>query len=139
MAFTLKRKDSFSLFSHIIFLRRQKPVVEEQPVADVVQLPAVEKATVTSEVLTQLASISNFYDLQKVMTPLKDAGKISSFGKYSTMTDPEDCYLIVYDQQANIKAVLGKGSSVRPNLKTQKDDSEKNYHGCGAIWFKINE
>ena len=55
------------------------------------------------------------------------------------MSDPASCYLIIYDKEANIKAVLGKGAATRPNLQTGLSDSEKNYHGCGAIWLKIKE
>ena len=47
--------------------------------------------------------------------------------------------MIIYDQQAAVKAILGKGVEKRKNLKTGIDDSEKNYHGCGAIWFKVKE
>ena len=83
--------------------------------------------------------IESFYDLEKTMKPLKDQGKIEAYGKYTTMTDPAQCYLIIYDQQADIRAFLDKGESSRKNLKTGLDDSEKNYRGCGAIWFKVKD
>lgn len=94
---------------------------------------------VAERVLEELKAVTSFYDLEKKMKPMKAAGDITDYGKYATMSDPENCYLIIYDQQAAVKALLGKGKDVRKNLKTGLDDSEKNYHGCGAIWFKVLE
>ena len=122
-----------------------KPAPVEEPVEEKTE-PVVEEAKPTpvepvkteeEKVLERVLAITSFYDLEKTIKPLKEAGKIAGYGKYTTMSDPANSYLIVYDQQANIKAVLGKGTSSRKNLKTGLDDSEKNYHGCGAIWFKV--
>jgi hypothetical protein len=90
-------------------------------------------------VIEQIKNAKNFFELKKIMEPLKQKGEIIDYGKYATAPKPEDCYLIVYDPAGNIKAILGKGENVRWNLKTGKEDSIKNYHGCGAIWFTINE
>ena len=101
--------------------------------------PVVVEKTVREKVLERLMAVSKFQDLQGVMTPLKEEGKLKEFGKYATMKDPASSYLIIYDQQGGIKAFLDKGTTTRRNLKTGADDSEKNYHGCGAIWFTIEE
>jgi hypothetical protein len=95
--------------------------------------------TPEEKVFQKLKGVTSFYDLERTMKPLKAAGEITDYGKYATMTDPANCYLIIYDQQAAVKAILGKGVEKRKNLKTGIDDSEKNYHGCGAIWFKVKE
>jgi hypothetical protein len=110
---------------------KEEPKVEPKPV--------VEEKSVREEVLECLMTITKFQDLQGVMTPLKDEGKITEFGKYTSMPDPAGSYLIVYDQQGVIKAFLDKGTTTRRNLKTGAEDSEKNYHGCGALWFKVKE
>lgn len=112
--------------------QKAEPVVEEAK-----PTPVEPVKTEEEKVLERVLAITSFYDLEKTIKPLKEAGKIAGYGKYTTMSDPANSYLIVYDQQANIKAVLGKGTSSRKNLKTGLDDSEKNYHGCGAIWFKV--
>ena len=90
-------------------------------------------------VIEQIKKAKNFFELKQIMEPLKEKGDIKDYGKYSTAERPEECYLVVYDPAGNIKALLGKGDKVRQNLKTGKDDSIKNYRGCGAIWFTINE
>lgn len=90
-------------------------------------------------VIEKIKKAKNFFELKQIMEPLKEKGDILDYGKYATATKPEDCYLIVYDPAGNIRALLGKGKKVRHNLKTGKDDSIKNYRGCGAIWFTIKE
>lgn len=88
-------------------------------------------------VIEQIKKAKNFFELKTIMEPLKKKGYILDYGKYATAKDPENCYLIVYDPAGNIKALLGKGSEERMNLNTGKLDGIENYHGCGAIWFKI--
>lgn len=91
------------------------------------------------DALKRITEVSSFFDLQRIMEPMKEEGIITAYGKYSTMDTPEECYLIIYDPAGNIRAVLGKGSEQRINLNTQRQDSETNYRGCGAIWFKLKE
>lgn len=90
-------------------------------------------------VIEQIKKAKNFFELKKIMEPLKQKGDILDYGKYATAKSPEDCYLIVYDPAGNIKAILDKGDKVRQNLNTGKEDSIKNYRGCGAIWFIIKD
>lgn len=89
-------------------------------------------------VIEQIKKARNFFELKKIMEPMKERGEIT-YGKYATAEKPEECYLIVYDPAGNIKALLGKGEKVRQNLKTGKNDGIQNYRGCGAIWFKITD
>ncbi len=89
-------------------------------------------------VIERLKKAKYFFELKKIMEPMKQRGDIIDYGKYATAKNPEDCYLIVYDPAGNIKALLGKGGEERLNLKTCELDSIENYHGCGAIWFKVN-
>ena len=90
-----------------------------------------------SGVIELIKNAKNFFELKQIMESLKQKGEIVDYGKYATAKKPEDCYLIVYDPAGNIKALLGKGEEVRQNLKTGKEDSIMNYHGCGAIWFTL--
>lgn len=90
-------------------------------------------------VIEKIMKARNFFELREIMEPLKGSGEIVDYGKYLTAQDPADCYLIVYDPAGNILAWLDKGEDMRRNLKTGKYDTIRNYHGCGAIWFTINE
>ena len=77
--------------------------------------------------------------LYSIIICIKEKGDIIDYGKYATAKQPELCYLIVYDPAGNICALLGKGEEERPNLKTGKKDTIRNYRGCGAIWFLLKE
>ena len=90
-------------------------------------------------VIQKVMKARNFFELKDVMEPLKKSGEIIDYGKYLTAKNLPECYLIVYDPAGNIIAWLDKGENTRKNLKTGKADSIGNYHGCGAIWFTINE
>lgn len=91
------------------------------------------------EILNQILGVKSFYQLKGIMEPLHKEGHITEYGKYATMEDASNSYLIIYDPDGDIRAVLGKGTSIRKNLSTGNDDSEHNYSGCGAIWFKLND
>jgi len=107
------------------------------------QPSAAEKQPETTaeedDALTKIKSVKTFFELEKVMVPLKEKGLIADYGKFATLEDPTQAYLIVYDPAGNIRAVLDKETDdeTRMNLKTQKQDSVKNYRGCGAIWFTL--
>lgn len=92
-----------------------------------------------SDALLRIKNAKNFFELKKIMQPLKEKGDIIDYGKYATAKQPELCYLIIYDPAGNICALLGKGEEERPNLKTGKKDTIRNYRGCGAIWFLLKE
>ena len=114
----------------------------QQPDNSRVQLFAEETPMMssysTNTVIEKIKAVDSFYDLKSVMLPLHEQGAIKSYGKYSTMQNPVDCYLVIYDSNGYIKALLGKGTEQRLNLKTLQPDSEKNYPGCGAIWFQLS-
>lgn len=91
------------------------------------------------DILNKMMKARNFFELRDIMEPMKKNGEIADYGKYATARDPVNCYLIIYDPAGNIVAWLGRGKDKRQNLKTGKSDSEHNYRGCGAIWFKLRE
>lgn len=84
-----------------------------------------------------IAACVKYDELAAKITHLKEEGKISKYGRYASLDNPQDYYLAVYNREGKIVAVLSSGSS-RINVRTGQADSEKNYKGCGAIGFKIN-
>ena len=85
--------------------------------------------------IEQIKKAKYFFELKGIMEPLKQSGEIIDYGKYATMKNPEECYLIVYDAAGNILALLDKGNDERRNLTTNNTDKLMNYRGYGAIWF----
>ena len=88
-------------------------------------------------VLKKILGAKNFFELKDIMEPLKKSGEITAYGKYATIQNPQDCYLIIYDPAGNICALLDKGGDPRKNLKTGKKETIQHYRGCGAIWFTL--
>ncbi len=88
-------------------------------------------------VLKKILRAKNFFELKDIMEPLKKSGEITAYGKYATIQNPQDCYLIIYDPAGNICALLDKGGDPRKNLKTGKKETVQSYRGCGAIWFTL--
>lgn len=123
--------------------KKEEPVVQANPVTPATVIKEEPKKVVPTkpknDTLEKLLKLTSFYDLEKTIEPLRIEGKIKSYGKYATMKNPEECYLIIYDTDANIRAILGKGTDSRKNLRTGKDDTERAYKGCGAFWFILDE
>lgn len=124
--------------------KKEEPVVAANPVTPATVIKAEEPKKVVpakpkNDALEIILKVTTFYDLEKTLEPLRIEGKVKCYGKYSTMQNPGECYLIIYDTDANIRAVLGKGTTSRKNLRTGKDDTEKAYKGCGALWFMLDE
>ena len=92
-----------------------------------------------SDALRRILAVNSFFDLKAIIVPLKEQGVIEDYGKYETMSDPERCYLIVYDPNGQVVAVLAPDGKERMNMKTEKLDNEHNYSGCGAIWVLFRE
>ena len=123
--------------------KKEETVVQANPVTPATVIKEEPKKVVPTQpkndALEKILKLTSFYDLEKTIEPLRIEGKVKSYGKYATMKHPEECYLIIYDTDANIRAILGKGTDSRKNLCTGKDDTEKAYKGCGAFWFIIDE
>lgn len=87
--------------------------------------------------LEKILAAKDFFDLEGIMMPMKKNGIISEMGRYVSGTDISDCYLVVFDTDGNIRALLSPGTDNRTNIATGKSDSTSNYKNCGAIWFKM--
>jgi len=100
-----------------------------------VSVPLIARADDTAEdILTRILTITEFGDIGPYFQQLKANHKIV-YGKYATMTSPENCYMLIYNKEGKVVAILDKGH--RKNLRTQEEDSLKNYSGCGALWFQF--
>ncbi len=118
---TARRDDQFRFF---VYLKKEqlqsKPLVPQE-----------------EDVLERLKKARYIFELKDIMESFKQRGEILDYGKYSTIKQPEQCYLIIHDEAGNILALLGPGTIERQNLLTNKPepDSLRNYRGNGAIWF----
>ena len=86
----------------------------------------------------KMKKIRSFYEIENFVNRLKKDNRLKSFGKYKTMPDNENCYLLVYNPQGKIPAVLKRNGKNYFNLNTHQADNISNYEGCGAIWILLN-
>ncbi len=111
---------------------------ERQPEGQGTKVEPITGVQAWSPVVTEIADIGDFSKLQVCLSRLKAEGKVRDFHKYAALTDKDAYYLIVYNKEGKIEAVLSKGPS-RRNVKTGQADGVENYSGRGAIGFRVNE
>lgn len=65
-------------------------------------------------------------------------GTISQFDRARSMSEiPADAYLLLFDRQHVIKAILGPDTgSGRMNMRTRQPDALGNYHQVAVIWYR---
>ena len=88
------------------------------------------------EVVTTIASYTEYVPMATKIKELKAAGRIGHYARYGNLERPESYYLVIYDQQGRVLTVLAPGKE-RINVKTGKNDTLTNYSGCGAIGFVV--
>ncbi len=135
---SLPRGNMFRAFTYIskadIIPAGNAKVIEGNPEAGLstVQL-------VWPEAVTTLAAYTDYYKMADKLKELKGAGKVATYDRYQKLTKPENYYLVIYNRQGQVVAILSPGTQ-RTNVKTGKPDDLKNFNGndCGAIGFIAN-
>lgn len=120
----VKKKDIIPTDNAVVIANESRPAVEEklQPV-----LP---------EAVNLLADITDYYAMAEKVKQLKAEGKIEDYGRYASLDDPDECYLIIYNREGKVVAILTPGPE-RLNVKTNQPDGVANYSGCGAIGIEV--
>lgn len=101
-------------------------------------IPAVEETVgeTLPESIRALAAYTKYADMVEQIKKLKAEGQIKDYARYASLTNPDACYLVIYNRDARIEAILTPGKE-RRNIKTNKPDGIKNYSGCGAIGIEL--
>ena len=120
----VKKKDIIPTDNAVVIANESRPAVEEklQPV-----LP---------EAVNLLAGITDYYAMAEKVKQLKAEGKIEDYCRYASLDDPDECYLIIYNREGKVVAILTPGPE-RLNVKTNQPDGVANYSGCGAIGIEV--
>ncbi len=88
------------------------------------------------KVIQDIAALKSVQQLNQVLRTMKQNGQIAAYDKYNNLNVKSEWYLVVYDANGNIKAVLSDGTK-RINVITKIADSEKNYPRHAAIGIKV--
>lgn len=88
------------------------------------------------EAVKALLTCTEYKDFVTKLQQLKSDGQVNSYDRYSRLTNPEDCYLAIYNTEGKMVTILSPGKS-RTNVATGQTDGVENYKGCGAIGFTV--
>lgn len=86
----------------------------------------------------QLATLKTVQELNATLRKMKQDGSITSYDKYKNITDKAAWYLVLYDAQGNVNAVLSDGDE-RQNVATGLRDELANYPRNAALGVKFKE
>lgn len=120
----VKKNDILPVENSTVITNTNIPVVEEEIKEE---LPVV---------INKLASYTKYADIVEEIKKMKENGQIKEYARYASLNNPDVCYLIIYNRDAKIEAILTPGKE-RRNIKTNKPDGVKNYSGCGAIGIEL--
>jgi hypothetical protein len=128
-----------NMFRSFIYVKKNDILpVENSTVITNTNIPVVEEK-IKEElpvVINKLASYTKYADIVEEIKKMKENGQIKEYARYASLNNPDVCYLIIYNRDAKIEAILTPGKE-RRNIKTNKPDGVKNYSGCGAIGIEL--
>ena len=97
--------------------------------------PNTEKA---SSVIDQLLESQTYTAVETILKHAQYDNTAIKYGKPKDMTNIDDCYLIMIDQEWNVAGIISpKTDSGRKDMKTKQLVSSKDYPKCAVICLKI--
>lgn len=117
----------------------EEPTIKEEKVVTQSRTQDVTETGSRSlypQVVKTLATLRTYSDMIAKAQAYKTLGEIVELVTNKFPESIEQYYLVIYDQQGRVQALLTPGMQ-RVNVCTGNDDSEKNYHGCKAFAFKV--
>lgn len=93
---------------------------------------------IVPDVVRELAACTEYDVLVAKIQQMKSSGRVKSYARYAQLSNPDACYLAIYNTAGKVVAVLTPGAT-RQNVQTGMADGVANYRGCGAIGFEVSE
>ena len=116
----VRKKDIIATDNAVVIENKNRATVEEK------------LKLVLPESISLLAGITDYYAIADKVKQMEAEGKIKGYNRYASLDDPDKYYLIIYNKEAKVVAILTPGPD-RLNVKTNQPDGVSNYRGCGAI------
>jgi hypothetical protein len=85
-----------------------------------------------------LSKTVKYADFVGLLKQKKSEGKVTFYGRYASLENPDIYYIAIYDKDGNMKAFLTPGRN-RKNIASGVNDDVTNYSGCGAIGFTVTD
>lgn len=99
---------------------------------------SASETMVFPETVMRIASCKDYTALDKMMKQGKDEQSISHYDFYENIDDVTKYYIVIYNREYKVRAVLSPGPN-RVNVVSGSVDSIKNYSGHGAVCFILAE
>ena len=87
--------------------------------------PSIEVISLTAEE-EKMKSITSFYEIKPYIESLKKAGRLDTYGKYSTMPQDGNCHLFVYDKQGKVAQAYERFTKEVEELEKRTKDRLRN-------------
>ena len=76
------------------------------------------------EEVQEITKCTRYSDMASMITDMKQQGRIAHYGRYSSLQNPKDYYLAIYNKEGEVVAVLTPGTE-RINVQTRQTDKRK--------------
>ncbi len=136
----VKKKDIVLIYGEgQIVLNDEESGVDLQPLSEIstpLQNDAAVAGNTEDASLEKILGAKTMTDLKPIFASLKNDGKIK-YGSYNSETVLEECYLLFYTREGNIKSIVRKNGDNYTDAKGNRARNLADFSGCGAYWFML--
>ena len=135
----IKRGDMIMIF---VYVKKKATKEFKKPAPTTNSKETFENYTPNTEkpssVIDQLLESQTYTAVETVLKHAQYDNPAIKYGKPKDMTNTDDCYLIMIDQEWNVAGIISpKMDSGRKDMKTNQVVSSKDYPKCAVICLKI--
>lgn len=91
------------------------------------------------EVVNQLCQTASITEARALLARMKAEYKVKRYGAFQDCRNPDASFILVFDNNGSVKAVLGPGNEQRANYQSGRYDSLGNYPESSALWFTLSD
>lgn len=132
----IKKKDIIPVYGNGLVLSKEEEelTTDENREIKKEETNYINDKKVTASPIERIVSAKDMNDIKIIFNELKHLNSID-YGKYTSLEqDINNAYLLIYNKEGKIVAVLDNTNS-RTNLQTKQPDKLSNYNGNAVYWF----
>lgn len=135
----IKRGDMIMIF---VYVKKKATKEFKKPAPTTNSKETFENYTPNTEkpssVIDQLLESQTYTAVETVLKHAQYDNPAIKYGKPKDMTNTDDCYLIMIDQEWNVAGIVSPKTDIgRKDMKTNQVVSSKDYPKCAVICLKI--
>ena len=127
---------------------QERPVTTAPTSNDTIRQTIAPKATTSLAsqqqpfFMREVMSYSSASAVSKLLSQLKEQGRIVGYGPLAAGNNTDDCYLILFNGKppyTPLTILSPADGGLRLNLRTREVDSLGNHPGCEAVWLRMKQ